>query len=145
MEELYKDSVFGTNISATNNDNCEIIAKEETEVLIIDYNKLFNPENIKHSYFNIFFANLFDIINIKFKETNERMRILEKKQIREKLLEFFEIERKKRHSNNIYLSFTLKSLADYIGVNRSAMFRELKHLKEEKFIEINGNRITLLR
>ena len=79
MENLYKESVFGTNISATNNENCQIIAKETTEVLVIDYNKLINPKNVKHLYYNVFLTNLFDIINIKFRERNERIRILEKK------------------------------------------------------------------
>ena len=144
LENLIKDSVFGTNISLINIDNCEITAKEDTQVLLFDYNKLINQKNIKYTYYNIFLNNLFDIINTKFKETNERVRILEKKQIRDKLLEYFEIEYKKTLSKNIFLPFTLKDLADYIAVNRSAMFRELKHLKEERFIEIDGRRITLL-
>ena len=75
MENLYKDSVFGTNMSTTNIENCQIIAKETTEVLVIDYNKLINPNNIKHLYYNVFLANLFNIINIKLKERNERIRI----------------------------------------------------------------------
>ena len=144
MERLYKDSVFGTNISLTNSESAQIIAKEDTEVLVIDYNKLINPKNTVHNYYNIFLTNLFDIINVKFKERNERMKILEKKQIREKLLEFFEIEYRKTRLRKIKLQFTLKDLADYIGANRSAMFRELKNLKEEKFIEIKGKNITLL-
>ena len=144
MEKLYKDSVFGTNISLTNSESAQIIAKEDTEVLVIDYNKLINPKNTAHNYYNIFLTNLFDIINVKFKERNERMKILEKKQIREKLLEYFEIEYRKTRLRKIKLQFTLKDLADYIGANRSAMFRELKNLKEEKFIEIKGKNITLL-
>ena len=144
MENLYKESVFGTNISATNNENCQIIAKETTEVLVIDYNKLINPKNVKHLYYNVFLTNLFDIINIKFRERNERIRILEKKQIREKLLEFLEIEYKKRHSRVITLPFSLKSLADYMAVNRSAMFREIKGLKDDKIIDLQGRKITLL-
>lgn len=144
LENLNVDSVFGTNISGTNNDNCQIIAKEYTEVLVIDYNKLINPKNIRYTYFNVFFRNLFDIINVKFKETNDRIKILEKKQIRDKLLEYFEIEYKKTHSRFIYLPFTLKDLSDYIAANRSAMFRELKHLKDDKLIEIKDKRITLL-
>ena len=142
LENLNKDSVFGSNISLINVENCEIKSKEDTEVLLIDYNKLINQKNLKYQYFNIFFNNLFDIINTKFKETNERVRILEKKQIRDKLLEYFEIEYKKTLSRNIFLTFALKDLADYISANRSAMFRELKNLKEEGFIEINGRRIT---
>ena len=40
QENLGKDSVFGTTISATNSESCQIIAKEDTEVLIIDYSRL---------------------------------------------------------------------------------------------------------
>lgn len=144
MENLYKNSLFGTNISATNDDNCQIIAIDPTEVLVIDYNKLLNEQNLKYSYFNIFLQNLFNITSIKLKERNERVKILEKKQIRDKLLEFFEIEYKKTLSKSILLPFSLKDLADYIAVNRSAMFRELKHLKDDKIIEMKNRRIILL-
>ena len=144
IEHLYKDSVFGSNISLTNSENYQIIAKQITSVLVIDYDKLVNPKNLSHNYFNIFFRNLFDIINIKMREKNERIKILEKKQIREKLLEYFEIEHKKSRLNSIYLPFSFKDLADYLAINRSAMFRELRHLKDEKFIEVKNRKITLL-
>ena len=145
IDNLYKDSVFGTNVSLTNSENYQIIAKQDTDVLVIDYDKLINPQNLNHNYFNIFFRNLFDIINIKMKEKNERIKVLEKKQIREKLLEYFEMEYKKGHlNNNIFLSFSFKDLADYLAINRSAMFRELKHLKEEKLIEVKNRKVTLL-
>ena len=55
------------------------------------------------------------------------------------------MEYKKGHlNNNIFLSFSFKDLADYLAINRSAMFRELKHLKEEKLIEVKNRRVTLL-
>ena len=143
-EKLHENDLFGTNISLTNNENCQIFAKTDVEVLVIDYKKLMKSENLKYRYFNIFFQNLFTIIHTKIREKNERINILEKKQIREKLLEFFEIEYKKAHSKTITLPFHLKDLADYIAVNRSAMFREIKNMKEEKVIEIKNKRITLL-
>ena len=134
----------GTNISGIDYDNCEIISKTKTKVLVIDYNKLIQPKNLNHLYFNTFLLNLFDITNTKFKEINKRVRILEKKQIRDKLLEYFDIEYNGNPSKILYLPFSLKDLADYIAVNRSAMFRELKHLKDDKLIEINNRKITLL-
>ena len=95
IENLFKDDIFGSNISLTNNENYQIISKTDTQILVIDYDKLLNPINLNYNYFNIFFRNLFDIINNKFKEKNERIRVLEKKQIREKLLEYFELQHKK--------------------------------------------------
>ena len=143
-ENLPLNSVFGSNMSGTNYEDYQIIAKQDTTVLVIDYDKLMNPANLNHNYFNTFFYNLFDIINVKFKEINERIKIIEKKQIRDRLLEFFEVENKKSPLNTFYLSMSFKDLADYLSIDRSAMFRELKHLKEEKLIEINNKKITLL-
>ena len=144
VENLHKNNIFGSHISEINSENSEIIAKEPSEIMVIDYFKLYDPRNISYTYFNIFMTNVFDIVNMKYKESIERIRILEKKQIRDKLLEFFDIEYKKTHSKYIYLRFPLKDLADYIGSNRSAMFRELKGLKDDRFIEVDNKRIKLI-
>ena len=139
-----ENSVFGTNLSATNSEDFQLIAKEDSRVVVIDYDRINDINNFKYSYFQVFFKNLFEIYNLKTKERNERIKVLEKKQIRDKLLEYFEIEFKKSGTRYIHLSFPFKDLADYIAVNRASMFRELKHLKEDKLIEIKGRRITLL-
>lgn len=144
LEQLQENSVFGTGISATNTETYHIMAKEDTCVAIIDYDKLIHPANGKHIYYNIFLRNLFNIINEKLMSKNERIKILEQKQIRNKLLAFFEIEQKKTRLNYITLPFPFKDLADYLAVNRSSMFREIKNLKEEGFIQVKGKKIILL-
>lgn len=144
IEELLTDSVFGSHISEINSSECQIRALENSRVLVINYNKLLNIEHISHTYYNIFINNLLDIVHTKLNEKNERIRILTKKTIRDKLLEYFEYEYRKTRSKFIYLPNSFKDLADYFAVNRSAMFRELKSLKEEKFIKIDGKKITLL-
>lgn len=144
VEELIENSIFGTTISDINSIEYEVRAIEASKVLVINYDNLYDEKNIAYSYFNVFVLNLFDIINNKLKVNNNRIRILTKKSIRDKLLAFFENEYKKNRSKFIYLSSNFKDLADYLSINRSAMFRELKYLKEENFIKIDGKRITLL-
>ncbi len=144
LEKLKKNTVFTTYMNAINYENCEIVATDDTEILVFNHNSLINPGNTKHVYYNIFMQNIFDIQNNRYKDINERIRVLEKKTIRDKLLEYFDIEYKKSYMRTIELPFNLKDLADYMAVNRSAMFRELKNLKEDKIISIKGNRITLL-
>lgn len=144
IEELPENSVFGSNISDITSIESQIIALENSKVLVIDYNKLINYKNIKYNYYNIFITNLFNIINTQLKEKNSRIRILTQKSIRDKLLAFFENEYKLTHSRFIYLPNNFKNLADYLSINRSAMFRELRYLKDEKFIKIDGKKITLL-
>ena len=39
---------------------------------------------------------------------------------------------------------TLTALSEYLAVDRSAMQRELKNLKQDGIIEVSGKRITLI-
>lgn len=144
IEELIENSVFGSDISNISDTEYQIRAVEPSKVLVIDYNKLVNSKNTCYAYYNQFMLNIFDIIHSRLKDNNDRIKILTQKSIRDKLLAYFEIEYKKTRSKFIYLPSNFKDLADYLSTNRSAMFRELKYLKEEKFIKIDGRRITLL-
>ena len=87
--------------------------------------------------------NLFTILNDKIKEKNDRISILTNKTIRNRLLEYFNVNITKG-TKYVYLPFNFSNLANYLGVDRSAMTRELKYMKEEGFIEIKGKRITIL-
>ena len=80
----------------------------------------------------------------KIQENNERIEILTNKTIRDKLLAYFRNNTKNSNNRIVYLPFTLTDLADYLAVNRSAMSRELKNLKDEGFIEIKNKKIKLL-
>ena len=144
VDELYQDSVFGTNISNINNSETHIIAMDSCEVIVIDYNKLIKDDNLNYSYYNVFIYNLLQILSEKIKQYNNRIQIITKKNIRDKLLAFFENEYLKTRSQNIYLNGTLKDLSDYLSINRSAMFRELRNLKDENFIKIDNKKIKLL-
>lgn len=144
IEELEEESVFGTAISFLYSDECQIITKEDTKVLLIDYDLIITKENNNYSYYNQFVKNLLEITTNIIEEKNDRIEILTKKTIRDKLLEYFRIYSKKRGTKVIYLPFTLTDFADYLSVDRSAMQRELKYLKEEKFIETKGRKINLL-
>ena len=84
------------------------------------------------------------ILSDKVVASNERVEILAKRTTREKLLAYFELLAKKNLSRRFELPFTYTDLADYLGVDRSAMQRELKNLKEDEFIKTKGKQITLL-
>ena len=143
IDELYEYDIFGTQISSLNDGDYEIKATDDVRLIIIDYDILTNPEYTKFDYYNKFILNMFKIINEKITLKNERIKILTRTTIRNKLLEFFKIEQTKNHSKNIYLPFNYSDLAAYIGSNRSAVSRELSYLKEEGFIEVKGKKITI--
>ena len=142
IEELEEESVFGSFISALKSDECEIITKEDTKVLIIDYDRIIEDDYNK-PYYNQFIKNLLDITTNIIDEKNDRIEVLTKKTIRDKLLEYFNIYSTRRGTHIIYLPFSLTDFADYLAVDRSAMSRELKNLKDEGFIEQTGRKIIL--
>ena len=143
IEELYEDDIFGSNLSYLYNKEYDMIANEETTVLVFDYDLVINT-NLNQEYFNTFLKNIMIILNDKIRKRNDRLQIISKKTIRDKLLEYFDIESQAHGSSIIYLTISFSELADFLAIDRSAMHRELKNLKEEGIIDIKDKKIILL-
>ena len=142
FETLEEGDVFS---SLTNFDEeFEILAQENSSILIINTNDLNSYQGYHKAYYQKFIKNLLLNSLSHIKEKNERIQLLTLKTIREKLLAYFEAEAKKNHSKSFNLIMTYTSLADYLAVDRSAMMRELKNLKEDKLIKDVNKKITLL-
>jgi len=143
IEKLEENSIFGSMFSNISNHEYQIITKEDTKLIIIDYDSIINIQNNTSIPYSKFIQNLLKIIFEKIEEKNDRIEILTEKTIRNKLLKYFQITSKRNGSRNIYLPFTMTELAEYIAVDRCAMSRELKNLKEDNIIEINNKIIKL--
>ena len=84
------------------------------------------------------------IVVNKVTNLNTRIEVLTKRTIRDKLLGYFSILSMRNLSRTFELPFSLTDLADFLSVDRSAMMREIRNLKDEGFIKKNGNKLTLL-
>ena len=143
IEKAGKDDILGTMFLPIANDDYDIITLEDSKITIIDFENIVNNSFYHYSYYHRFVSNLLHIVYDKLKEKNERIHLLSQKTIRNKLLEYFKLKTENRITKNIYLPYTYTELANYLGVDRSAMYRELKHLQEENLIEIKSKKITL--
>lgn len=65
--------------------------------------------------------------------------------LRHKLTAFFECCARRHGFASFPLPLTLSELADYLAVDRSAMMREIRRMKDELLIESAGKRMRLLR
>lgn len=142
--ELYENDVFGSTILSVSNTEYDIVTKKDTKIAIIEYDRTLLKDYNDCRFYNTFIKNLLQITSNKMKLKNERIEILTKKTIRNRLLEYFKIASRKSGSKKIYLQVSFTELAEYLATDRSAMTRELKNLKDEGFIEITGKKITLL-
>ena len=126
------------------NNELVVLAKSDCEVLMFNYQSILHKCSNNCKFHDTMIQNLPIIIMDTVVSLNTRVELLTKKNIRDKLLSYFELISTQNLSKSFLLPFSLTDLADYLSVDRSAMMRELSHLKEEGFIEKKGNRITLL-
>lgn len=146
VEKFNKYDVFGEIFYQINTNNeLFVISKEKSKILIFNYD-IFEKKCKKNCKFHeeLIFG-LPSLVLTKVSDLNLRIELLSKKTIRDKLISYFKILSEKSFSKTFTLPFSLTDLADYLSVDRSAMMRELKSLKEEGFIKKSDkNRITLL-
>lgn len=142
LEKLERNSVFGNIFTMLGND-ISIIATTDCEVLLIEYSHVYEQCRKNCRCHSIFTSNILDLLSNKVNELNERLEVLSNRSIRDKLLSYFGLLVKGKSKRSFILPFTYTELADYLSVDRSAMQRELKNLKDEGFITTNGKRVTL--
>ena len=145
VEHFSKHDVFGEVFyTVTTNNELLVEAREKCEVLIYIYDDIHSKCKNNCKFHQVLSENLPELILSKVTDLNMRIELLTKRSIRDKLLGYFNLLSNRNLSKSFYLSFSLTDLADYLSVDRSAMMREIKSLKEEGFIDKNKNRIILL-
>ena len=143
IEKLEANSVFGEVFSRLES-GISVVATTDCEVLLIDYEHIIKRCKKGCSYHSILTNNMLQLLSKKIIELNERVEVLSKRSIRDKLLSYFEMLANNNPKRTFILPFTYTDLADYLSIDRSAMMREIKNLKEEGFIKTNGKRITII-
>lgn len=75
---------------------------------------------------------------------NQKIAMLMQKTLRENIMEYLWQQSVLQQSPTIMLPISKKELADYLGVQRPSLFRELKKLCDENIIQIQNRKVTLL-
>ena len=144
IEHFAKNDIFGElfYIIATNNE-LFVKARQSCEILFFSYDILNHKCKQNCKFHQTFNENMSNLILNKITVLNTRIELLTKRSIRDKLIGYFSILSTRSFSKTFTLPFSLTDLADYLSVDRSAMMRELKYLKDDGIIKKSGNKITL--
>ena len=146
MEELGPGGVFGRTLAfaSSSGDSMEVVCRTPCDVLFIDYPHMLKRCEHACGHHSVLVQNMLRLMNDKAQALSQRVDVLSRRSIREKLLCYFRQLSKKAGSNTFVLPFSLSTLADYIATDRSAMMRELKRLREEGIVRSDGRQFTLL-
>lgn len=123
--------------------NYELQCDSDVRLVVLETKRIAEIKD-NSSDFQQFLKNYTSILTQMLQSNNARINILTNKTIREKLLSYFKTQAVNSRSLRFELPFTLSVLADYLAVDRSAMNRELRHLKDEGIIRIKRREVTLL-
>lgn len=145
MEHLSTNDLFGEIFYQIHTNNeLFVIAKKKCEVLFFPYDHFHKKCRKNCKFHETLTSALPDLVLNKIVNSNIRIELLSKRTIREKLLCYFSILSSRNLNKTFSLSMSFTDLADYLSVDRSAMMREMKYLKEDGIIEKTGNRIRML-
>ena len=146
MEELGPGGVFGRDLAFAGSagDSLEVVCRAPCEVLFIDYPHILRRCENACAYHSALVQNMLRLMASKAQALSERIDVLSRRSIREKLLCYFRQLAAHSGGGSFTLPFSLSVLADYIATDRSAMMRELKRLREEGVVRSEGRRFTLL-
>ena len=144
LAEYLPGDFFGYVFSNVSSGEVSVQTKTTSEIMFLDYDHIINRCKKNCSYHNTVIENMIEILSKKIYLQNQRIEILTKRSIREKLLEYFNTLSKKSSSKNIYLPFTYTDLADYLSIDRASMMREIKNLKDDGLIITKNKMIKLL-
>lgn len=136
-----KGDIFGKKLSPESEiDAYYIFAKEKCKVVFINFDKLLKKcENNcdKHSIL------LNNMLMLSLQKSQMHIDVLSQRTIKQKLITYFEYLQSKNLSDTFSLPLSLSDLSDYLSVDRSAMMREIKKLKDNNLIFSDGNKFTM--
>lgn len=145
IENISQGDAFGEIFYNINTNNEFFVeARTNCKVLFFKYDEIKTKCKTTCKFHATLVEKMPEIILNKVIDLNARIELLTKRSIRDKLIEYFNSLSNKSFTKTITLDLSLTNLADYLSVDRSAMMRELRSLKEEGFIKKTGNKITLL-
>jgi len=141
-----ENDVFGDMFFAPlSNDQFMVSATSCCEILSFRYNNaLFCCENVCKHHTKLI-DNLLSLISKKIISQTQHIEVLTKRSIKEKLITYFEQQERENNSFSFTLPMSLSSLSDYLGIDRSAMQREIKRLNDDGVIISKGKKIVLVR
>lgn len=146
ISELEAGDMFAESfaIASTTHIPISVIATGKCKVLQLNYHE-FVKHGKSHHLFALVMQRLIEMIATKNVAMNNKMNILNQRTIRDKVLLYLKTMAVEKESDSFTIPFDRSELADYLGVDRSALSRELGAMKKAGLISFHKNNFTLFK
>ena len=139
-----REKVICTDYACTSDPlDVSIVATEPTEVMFLDVGRAANVCNSSCEFHNRLVKNLMKSLAGMSLGMNRRLDQLSKRSTREKICAFLSDQARAAGSCDFVIGMNRQEMADYLGVDRSAMSTELGRMQREGILEFQKNHFVL--
>lgn len=121
-----------------------VVAEEDSAVMLIDCHRITTSCSNACGFHHRMIFNLMQAVARRNLEFHRKLEITAKRTTREKLMAYLLGEAKVSGSREFTIAYDRQELADYLGVERSAMSAELSKLQKDGVLETNRSKFRLL-
>lgn len=145
LAEFREGNIFGEafSFSAADKLTVSVISASDSEILFIDPHKIVTFCSSACTFHSKLIENMLSIISNKNILLNEKIDVLSKRTIKNRLLAFLQIQSQKLGKTSFSIQFNRQELADYLCVDRSALSNELSKLQDEGLLSFSHNEFQL--
>lgn len=143
---LYPSDLFGESFACleTRELPVSVEAGEDCQVLWLNMKRVITVCSSTCQFHSRLIENMLRVLAGKNVALNEKVRLLSLKTTREKLLQYLFGCGERQGTTGFEIPYNRSELADFLGVDRSAMSRELSRMQEEGLLKFSRNRFQLL-
>lgn len=145
MSQIYPGEVIGLDIITTPKSKSfyNIIATDQLKVLKIAQ-LISNDELLKNEYGKRIMMNVINYLANENAKKCYKIEVVSQKRIRNKIMTYLLIQKKKHKSNKFKISFDRDQLANFLCINRSVLSSELSKMQKEGIIRFKKNEFEIL-
>lgn len=121
-----------------------VTAAEDSRVLLLNIGSILSSCTNACPFHTRLIQNLLTVCAVKSLQLSRRILHTTPKSIRGRLQSYFSECVKKSGSLSFTIPYNRQQLADYLGVDRSALCNELSKMRQDGLIQFSRNRITML-
>lgn len=122
-----------------------VVATADSQVMLINCSHIMTLCHNACQFHNQMVRNLLHSVSQSNLQLNQKIEILSKRTTREKVMAYLLSEAKLQGSNDFQIPYDRQELADYLGVERSAMSAVIGKLRDDGVIQVNRRHFQLLR
>jgi CRP-like cAMP-binding protein len=140
-----KGQIFAENYAAVPHQEllCDVVAAEDCDILFLNMLRVSTTCSNNCAFHNRLIKNLLRICAKKNLGLSTRMMHIAPKAIRNRLLSYLSEQALRNESRHFCIPFNRQQLADYLGVDRSALSSELSKMQKDGLITYHKNEFTL--